>query len=271
MALSNLLVIGQYIPLSTTIHRMDPRMKLFIAMFLLVFIFMIGKMFALGILFALLIVVIVIAKVPFMHLVRGLRPILFLILLTVIIQIFVTKGEPIVEFWGISISKEGLLYASRIIIRLVSLVTVSVVLTFATSPLQLTFAMESFMYPLKWIGFPVAEVALMMSIALRFIPTLLSEADKIIKAQSSRGADFSSGGLIARARAFIPVIIPLFVSSFRRAEELAQAMESRCFITGGDRGKLHVVKVKPIDWIALSICVILVTGVYLFALYYATI
>jgi len=271
MALSNLLVIGQYIPLPTIVHRMDPRIKLFIAMFLLVFIFMIGKMTALGILFAMLIVVIMITKVPFMHVVRGLRPILFLIALTVIIQIFVTKGEPIVEFWVISISKEGLFYAGRIVIRLISLVTVSVILTFATSPLQLTFAIESFMHPLKRIGFPVAEIALMMSIALRFIPTLLSEADKIIKAQSSRGADFSSGGLIARAKAFVPVIIPLFVSSFRRAEELAQAMESRCFITGGDRGKLHVIKLKAIDWIALLVSVLLVVAVYLFALFYATI
>ena len=111
----------------------------------------------------------------------------------------------------------------------------------------------------------------MMSIALRFIPTLLSEADTIIKAQSSRGADFSTGGLIARAKAFIPVIIPLFVSSFRRAEELAQAMESRCFITGGKRGKLHIVKVKLFDWVALTICVVLMAGVYLFAMLYATI
>ncbi|MCK5743157.1 MAG: energy-coupling factor transporter transmembrane protein EcfT [Caldisericia bacterium] len=265
MALANLIVIGQYIPLKTIIHRMDSRMKLFIAMLLLVFIFIISHLGALAILFGLILLLSFVAKVPFMHLVRGLRPILFLILITVVIQIFVAPGDPIAQFWGITITKQGLLFASKIVLRLITLVSVSVILTFATSPLELTFAMEAFMTPLKWVRFPVSEVALMMSIALRFIPTLLSEADKIVKAQSSRGADFGSGGLITRAKAFIPVIIPLFVSSFRRAEELAQAMESRCFITGGKRGRLHVVKSKPIDWIFLILIIMVLTALYLYA------
>ncbi len=265
MALANLVVVGQYIPMKTFIHNMDSRIKLTIAMFFLIFIFMVGGLDVLGFLFVLVMIFAFLAKVPFMHLVRGLRPILFLILITVIIQVFVTKGDPAFELWGIVVSKQGLLYAARIVIRLVTLVSVSVVLTFSTSPLELTFAMESFMSPLRLVGFPVSEVALMMSIALRFIPTLLSEADKIVKAQSSRGADFGTGGLIARAKAFIPVIIPLFVSSFRRAEELAQAMESRCFVTGAKRGRLHVVTIKWYDWVVLFVLLVMLVALYLYA------
>ncbi|HOO97239.1 MAG TPA: energy-coupling factor transporter transmembrane component T [Caldisericia bacterium] len=265
MAISNLIVIGQYIPGDTFIHRMDSRIKLFIAMIMLVFIFMVGTLEALLIMFGLVLLVSFVAKVPFVHLLRGLRPILFLIVLTVLIQLFVTQGEPLIEFWGLSITKEGLIYSGKIILRLITLVSVSIILTFATSPLELTFALESFMKPFKVIGFPASEVALMMSIALRFIPTLLSEADKIVKAQSSRGADFTSGGLIARAKAFVPVLIPLFVSAFRRAEELAQAMESRCFVTGGKRGRLHIAKIRPTDWLALTTTLVCLVALYWYA------
>ncbi len=266
MSLSNLIVIGQYIPLDTFVHRMDPRVKLLISLILLVFIFLIGKMEPLLVMFLFVAMAAAFAKVPFMHMVRGLRPILFLILLTVIIQLFASTGEPLVQFWIFTITKKGLIDAAFVITRLIMLVMVSVILTFATSPLDLTFAMESFMMPLRRIGFPASEIALMMSIALRFIPTLLEETDKIIKAQTSRGADFTSGGLISRAKAFIPVLIPLFVSAFRRAEELADAMESRCFITGDVRGRLHVAKITLPDVTVFIICMLLIAGVYAWSL-----
>jgi len=260
-----MIILGQFIPLNTPIHRIDPRIKLGLTLILLIYIFVISKFEVLGVLFAIVIVIAFLAKIPAMHIIRGLRPIIFLILLTVLIQIFSTKGDPLISFWSITITKQGLFLAAFVVTRLILLVSISVILTFATSPLDLTFAMERFMEPLRAIGFPSSEVALMMSIALRFIPTLLEETDKIIKAQSSRGADFNTGGVIIRAKAFIPVLIPLFISAFRRAEELADAMESRCFKTGGKRSRLHLSKITIID-ISIFISIILVlAGLYVWA------
>ncbi|MCE5176433.1 MAG: energy-coupling factor transporter transmembrane component T [Caldisericales bacterium] len=266
MSLANFVTIGQFVPLDTPIHRLDPRVKLLLSLILLIFIFIIGKLLPLLVLFVLAMVCAVLAKVPLMHLVRGMRPILILIVLTVVIQLFSTSGEPLLSFWGLTITKEGILVSLFVVLRLILLVSISVILTYATSPLDLTFALESFMLPLKRIGFPASEIALMMSIALRFIPTLLEETDKIIKAQTSRGADFSSGGIIARAKSFIPVLIPLFVSAFRRADELADAMESRCFITGEKRSRLHVPKLGLNDFVAVVSCVIAMAGVYVWSI-----
>lgn len=265
MSLTNLAIIGQFIPLDTPIHRMDPRVKLLLSLILLVFIFVIPTMWGLGAIFVLICTGLAFARVPFMHLVRGLRPILFLIILTVVIQLFTTKGAVAVQFWGIQITYEGLWTTLFVITRLILLVSISVILTFATSPLDLTFAMESFMMPLKKIRFPASEIALMMSIALRFIPTLLEETEKIIKAQSSRGADFTSGGIISRAKSFVPVLIPLFVSAFRRAEDLADAMESRCFITGGNRSRLHVARITWLDVGVFLFVAAVMTAIILYA------
>ncbi len=265
MAFSNLLILGQYVPLNTFIHRMDARIKLGLSIILLIYVFLLPNIYAQLIMFVLTCIVIAVAKIPPLQVLRGLRPILILITLTVVIQIFTTKGEALVSWGSISITKEGLLLAATVVLRLVTVVIVSVILTFTTSPLDLTFAMERFMSPLAKVGFPASEIALMMSIALRFVPTLLQETDKIIKAQSSRGADFASGGLISRAKSFIPVLIPLFVSAFRRADELASAMESRCFMTGAKRTRLHQMKVKPSDILAFASAIIILAGLYVYA------
>jgi len=260
-----MIILGQFIPLNTPIHRIDPRIKLGSTLILLIYIFIISKFEVLGVLFALVILIASLTRIPAIHIIRGLRPIIFLILLTVLIQIFSTKGDPLISFWSITITKQGLFLAAFVVTRLILLVSISVILTFATSPLDLTFAMERFMVPLRAIGFPSSEVALMMSIALRFIPTLLEETDKIIKAQSSRGAEFNSGGVIARSKAFIPVLIPLFISAFRRAEELADAMESRCFKTGGKRSRLHLSKITIIDIVIFISIILVLAGLYVWA------
>jgi energy-coupling factor transport system permease protein len=265
MALSNLLVLGQYVPLDTFIHRIDARIKLGLSVILLVYIFMLPNIYAQLIMLALTGVLVGFAKVPPLQILRGIRPILILLMLTVLIQLFTTKGDPLFTWQFITITKQGLLLASTIVIRLVSVVIVSVVLTFSTSPLDLTFAMERFMMPFSKIGLPASEIALMMSIALRFVPTLLSETDKIIKAQSSRGADFASGGLISRARSFIPVLIPLFVSAFRRADELANAMESRCFITGAKRTRLHLMRMTATDVVSFLVAIAIMAGLFAYA------
>lgn len=265
MAFTNMLVLGQYVPLDTFIHRMDARIKMGLAVILLIYIFILPSIYAQLAMFALTCALVFAVKVPPIQVIRGLKPILILITLTVLIQIFTTKGDPVLSWQFITITKQGLLLASTMVLRLISVVVVSVVLTFSTSPLDLTFAMERFMMPFSKIGLPASEIALMMSIALRFVPTLLSETDKIIKAQSSRGADFSSGGLIARAKSFIPVLIPLFVSAFRRADELANAMESRCFVTGAKRTRLHVMTMKTSDVLAFFACIAIMAGLFVYA------
>jgi energy-coupling factor transport system permease protein len=265
MALSNMLILGQYVPLSTFIHKMDARIKMALSVIFLVYIFILPSIYAQLAMFALTCMLVAAVKVPPLQVVRGLKPILFLIALTVIIQIFTTKGDPLLSWQFITITKQGILLASTMVLRLVSVVIVSVVLTFSTSPLDLTFAMERFMMPFSKIGLPASEIALMMSIALRFVPTLLSETDKIIKAQSSRGADFATGGLITRAKSFIPVLIPLFVSAFRRADELANAMESRCFVTGAKRTRLNVMKMKASDIVTFFVCIAVMAGLFVYA------
>lgn len=265
MALSNMLILGQYVPLGTFIHKMDARIKMALSVIFLVYIFILPSIFAQLTMFVLTCFLVAAVKVPPLQVVRGLRPILFLIALTVVIQIFTTKGDSLISWQFINITKQGLLLASTMVLRLVSVVIISVVLTYSTSPLDLTFAMERFMMPFSKIGLPASEIALMMSIALRFVPTLLLETDKIIKAQSSRGADFATGGLITRAKSFIPVLIPLFVSAFRRADELANAMESRCFVTGAKRSRLHVMKIKTSDILAFLVCIAVMAGLYIYA------
>jgi energy-coupling factor transport system permease protein len=265
MAFSNLMILGQYVPLNTFVHRIDARIKMGLAIVLLVYIFILPNIYAQLAMFLLVCVLVGMAKVPPLQVLRGLRPILILVALTVIIQIFTTKGQPILVWQFITITKEGLLLAATVVLRLISVVMISVVLTFATSPLDLTFAMERFMMPFAKIGLPASEIALMMSIALRFVPTLLSETDKIVKAQSSRGADFTTGGLIARAKSFIPVLIPLFVSAFRRADDLANAMESRCFITGAKRTRLHIMQMKASDVISFVAAILIMAGLFIYA------
>ncbi|MCL2854698.1 MAG: energy-coupling factor transporter transmembrane protein EcfT [Defluviitaleaceae bacterium] len=235
--------IGQYYPADSSIHRLDARMKLLCTMIFIVVIFFIGNFLGYALAALYLAVVIKVSKVPPKFLLRGLRAILFIIVFTAILNVFFTPGETLVfELGFVRVTQEGLLAAGRMGLRLVMLIIGSSILTLTTTPIQLTDAIEFSLKPLKKIGVPAHEIAMMMTIALRFIPTLMEEMDKIMKAQMARGADFDTGGIVKKARSLVPLLVPLFISAFRRAEELALAMESRCY--RGDIGRTRMKQMK---------------------------
>ena len=250
------ITLGQYFPGDTVIHRLDPRIKILVALLFLVAVFVVRTMWgflALTVLFA---VIIALAKLGPVTILRSIRPLLFIIIFTFILNILFYSGQTVYWQWGfLTISKEGIEKAVFIAIRLVLLIVATSLLTLTTSPMQLTDGLESLLRPLKAIRFPVHEMAMMMSIALRFIPTLAEEADRIRKAQAARGADFDTGGLFKRAASLIPLLVPLFVGAFRRAEELATAMEARCYHGGEGRTKLTVMHMGGRDYISLLIMV----------------
>ena len=232
------IIIGQYYQTESVIHRLDPRVKLGGTLLYIISLFCFDNFigYVLAILF--LGIVIRLSHVPFKLMVRGMKAILFLLLITAVFNLFLTPGEPLVSVWKLSISKEGLVLAVTMAVRLSLLIIGSSIMTLTTTPNNLTDGMEKMMAPLKVFRIPVHEVAMMMSIALRFIPILLEETDKFMKAQMARGADFESGNIFARAKALVPLLIPLFVSAFRRANDLAMAMESRCYRGGDGRTKM---------------------------------
>lgn len=248
------ITIGQYYPTESVIHRLDPRVKLVATLVFLVSLFLFdsfwGYIPALVFLFA----VIKVSGVPFRFIVRGLKAVIVLLLFTLIFNVFLTKGENELVSWKfIHIYEEGLILAAFMAIRLTMLIIGSSMMTFTTTPNQLTDGMERLFSPLKWIKVPVHEVAMMMSIALRFIPILLEETDKIMKAQQARGADFESGNLLQRAKALIPILVPLFVSAFRRAGDLAMAMEVRCYHGGEGRTKMKPLRYQGRDAAAYGV------------------
>ena len=261
--------MGQYYPVDSRVHRLDPRIKLILTIVFIVVVFMaktfLGYMLILGFVY----MTSRLANVPFRMLLRGLMPLRLIILLTFLLNLFFTPGETVwVEFWVIRIVKEGFLQAAFYSLRLVFLVIGTSLLTLTTSPVSLSDAIEILLSPLKKIHFPAHELAMMMTIALRFIPTLLEETDKIMKAQMARGADFESGNLISRAKAMVPLLVPLFVSAFRRAGDLAMAMESRCYHGGEGRTRLRVLKITRHDWIACGamaglLALIILEGIFL--------
>ena len=235
------ITLGQYFPGNSMIHRLDPRTKLLgmIAYIVIVFLVKETAVFLLPALF--IVAVVAMAKVPLSYVLRSLKPIRLLLVFMFIINLFMVKtGEPIVEFWIIRITTGGVKQAVFITLRLVMLLMGTSLMTLTTTPIALTDGLERLLAPLAKLRFPAHELALMMTIALRFIPTLIEEADKIMKAQMARGADFESGNLIRRAKSMVPVLVPLFISAFRRADELAMAMESRCYHGGEGRTRLHV-------------------------------
>lgn len=236
MALKDI-TLGQYFPGDTPIHRLDPRTKLLLTVVYIVALFLAKQVISYAILLVVLGVVIALSKVGMKAILRGMKPILIIVLITGILNLFYTpgKGAPLVSFWVLNIYAEGIWAAVFMVLRIAMLITCTFLLTYTTSPILLTDGLESLLGPLKKIKVPVHELSMMMSIALRFIPTLIQETDKIISAQKARGADFDSGNLIQKAKALIPILIPLFISSFRRAEELAIAMECRCY--HGDEGR----------------------------------
>lgn len=244
------ITLGQYYQTESVIHKMDPRVKLGGTLLYIISLFFFKNFLGYIVAALFLAVVIKLSKVPFKFMVKGMKAIVFLLLITVVFNLFLTPGTPILTIWKLTITMEGLKLALTMVIRLTLLIIGSSVMTLTTTPNNLTDGMEKMMNPLKVIKVPVHEVAMMMSIALRFIPILLEETDKIMKAQLARGADFESGNLIHRAKALVPILVPLFISAFRRANELAMAMEARCYRGGDGRTKMKPLFYKKRDCIA---------------------
>ncbi len=244
--------LGQYFPGSSLMHRLDPRVKLLLTIAIIVLIFFVHTYWGYLAVLAMLMLAVACSRISVKFVLKGIKPMWFVILLTFVMNIFFLTGEKILWEWGIiKIYWEGIEKAIELAIRLILLVMCSTILTLTTSPKEITDALESLLRPLKVIRFPVHEMALMMSIALRFIPTLMEETDRIMKAQTARGASFDSGGLMEKAKGMIPILVPLFVSAFKRADELALAMEARCYHGGDNRTRMKVFHVQLRDYLAL--------------------
>ena len=255
----NSITLGQYYPADSAVHRLDPRMKILLLVAMIVAIFLCGDLLAYIPVIGVLALASYLSKVPFRLLLKGLRPLRFILVFTFILNLFFLQGEtPLLNLGFTVITREALLTAIQYSLRLVLLVLFSSLLTLTTAPVTLTDGLERLLSPLRVIHFPAHEMAMMMTIALRFIPTLLEEADKIMKAQSARGADFESGNLIVRAKAMVPLLVPLFVSAFRRAGELAMAMEARCYHGGEGRTRLRVLRLHRGDFIAALVAAALI-------------
>ena len=244
--------LGQFFPGNTVIHRLDPRTKLIWTVLYIVALFLAKGAAGYGMMLIVLLAVIAASRIRLSVILKSLKPLLLVIILTAVLNLFYTSGETLVSFWIFRITREGIVQAAFLVLRIMMLVTGTFLMTYTTSPIALTDGMESLLSPLKKLHFPVHELAMMMSIALRFIPTLIEETDKIMSAQRARGADFESGNLLQRAKALIPLLVPLFVSAFRRADELATAMECRCYHGGEGRTKLHVLRYETRDYLTLA-------------------
>lgn len=250
------ITIGQYYQGESVIHKLDPRTKIIATLVYIVALFVIDNFAGFALAAAALAAVIIVSRVPFSFIVRGLKPILFILLFTAVLNMFMYSGEPLVKLGFLTITKEGAVKAAFIAIRLVLLVIGSSMLTFTTKPISLTDGIESLLSPLRRVGVPAHELAMMMTIALRFIPTLMDETDKIVKAQQARGADFESGNIIRRAKSLIPILIPLFISAFRIASDMALAMEARCYRGGEGRTRMNRMEFGRRDLVAAVIIVI---------------
>ena len=255
---------GQYYPANSFVHKMDARVKLVLSLLFMVGIFFVESFAVFGLITVYLLVVILISRVPLKSVLKSIKGIIVLLLLTAILNVFFTKGssKPLVDFWKIQIYTEGVIFAGKMLLRLTYLVIGSSILTLTTTPVDLTHAVESLLKPLRIIKFPVHEFALIMSLTLSFIPSLIEETDRIIRAQKARGADFDTGGLVKRAKAFVPILIPLLVGGFRRAEELANAMNSRCYEGAKKRTQMRVMKATWRDLVASIFVVLIFTAVF---------
>ena len=258
------ITLGQYYPVKSVVHDLDPRVKIVLTIAFIVAVFLGTSLWAFIPIVAYIVGTATLAHLPLKMLLKGIKPLRIILIFTFLLNLFFTAGDTVLlQVWKITVTLEGLLTAIRFSARLVFLVTGASLLTLTTPPVVLTDGMERLMSPLRKIGFPAHELAMMMSIALRFIPTLLEEADKIMKAQMARGADFESGNLIQRAKAMVPLLVPLFVSAFRRAGDLAMAMEARCYHGGEGRTRLRVLKITRNDIIACLVTAALVAAVAL--------
>ncbi|MGB9840485.1 energy-coupling factor transporter transmembrane component T family protein [Thermovenabulum sp.] len=254
------LSIGQYIPGDSFIHRLDPRTKIIITFVFMIVLFVINDFS--GYIFPVIFIILsaLYSKISIKYMIKGLRPLLFIILLTFVLNIFMIKGRILYEIGPFDITYEGLYQGVFMALRLIFLIVGTSLLTLTTSPILMTDGIEYLLKPFKRVGVPAHELAMMMTIALRFIPTLLEETDKIMKAQMARGADFQSGNIINRAKSLVPILVPLFVSAFRRADELAMAMESRCYKGGENRTRMKELKMTANDVLAFMITAVMVGG-----------
>lgn len=251
------ITIGQYIPGDSFIHKLDPRIKIILSLFFIVDLFILNNFFGYIFVVTFIFSIILISKLPFSYIYKGLKPIFVLLLITALLNVLMTReGNEIFRLGFIKIYDEGLKTAGFMILRLVFLIVGTSILTLTTSPIELTDGIEKLLNPFKKIGVPAHELAMMMTIALRFIPTLMDETDKIMKAQMARGADFDGKNILAKAKSLIPLLVPLFISSFRRADELAMAMEARCYRGGEGRTRMKVLKLTTSDMIGTLIFVL---------------
>ena len=262
MALKDI-TLGQFFPGNSVVHRLDSRTKLICVVLYIVALFLANWFFTYAIMLLVLAGSIHLSKVPPKSVFRGLKPVLFIVVVTAVLNVFYTPGTHVLaQFWIFTVTLEGVERAFFMVVRIMMLISGTFLLTYTTSPILLTDGLETLMGPLKVLHVPVHELAMMMSIALRFIPTLIEETDKIMSAQKARGADFETGGLMQKAKALIPLLVPLFISAFRRADELAVAMECRCYHGGGGRTRMRVLKLRGADIAALTgaaaLCVLIV-------------
>lgn len=259
---------GQYYPAESFAHRLDPRFKILFLIAYIVCIFLANNFYGMAACALVLILAIVFSRVPVKSVLRSVKGVLFLVLFTAVLNLFFFRGETVLWEYGIiHITVEGIYYMFFLMLRLFLLVMIASLLTLTTTPVALTDGIESLFTPLKWVHFPVHELALIMSIALRFIPTLMNETDRIMNAQKARGADFESGSLVTRIKAIVPILIPLLISSFRRAEELGDAMDARCYAGSKVRTKYKKLKFGWRDGVGLACIVLLLTGIIVLKLY----
>ena len=256
------ITLGQYFPGNSVIHRLDPRTKLLMLVLYIVVLFLADNWVSYLLVLTFLIVVIAISSIPLKSIVRGMKPLIMILAFTGILNIFFTSGEKLlVSFWVINIYLEGIVRAVFMVARILMLITGTFLLTYTTSPIALTDGLESLLSPLKKIKLPVHELSMMMCIALRFIPTLIEETDKIMSAQKARGADFETGNIFQRVKALIPILVPLFISAFRRADELATAMECRCYQGDDGRSKMKILRFKRNDLLTGIVGITLIGGI----------
>lgn len=262
------ITIGQYYMVDSPIHRLDSRFKLVATFVYIVCLFIINDIYTYAFSILALCGVIAVSKVPLKFILKGIKSIMIIIILTGIINVLTTRGTHVLYSLGwFTITLEGVYMAIKMVVRLVMLIISSSLLTLTTTPIQLTDGIEYLLKPLSKVGVPSHEIAMMMTIALRFIPTLLDETDKIMKAQQARGADFETGGMVQKAKSLVPILVPLFISAFRRADELAMAMEARCYHGGDNRTRMNVMQLQRIDYYAAAVlcifvaCIVLITVV----------
>lgn len=256
------ITLGQYFPGQSVIHRLDPRTKLIMLVVYIVALFLAESWVSYGLMLVFLVTVIWLSTIPLKSILRGMKPLVMILIFTGVLNLFFTQeGGVIFHFWILTVTTGGLTRAVMMMSRILMLITGTFLLTYTTSPIALTDGLESLMKPLKKIGVPVHELSMMMCIALRFIPTLIEETDKIMCAQKARGADFETGSLMERAKALIPILVPLFISAFRRADELATAMECRCYQGGEGRTKMKLLRYHREDFLSYGVGVVLLIGV----------